>query len=250
MGAVFNLGIQSYCFRKFLPISELVDALEQAGLSYVEIWPRHLHWTLDGAEKAGALSVLRDKGIALSAYGAVDFANDEAQARKVFDFARTMGIETVVSEPPLEAMDLLEKLCDEYEINLAIHNHPRPSIYWDYRTVLAVCKGRSRRIGACCDTGHWMRSGIQPLVALGALEGRIISFHLKDLKEFGKRRTHDVPWGTGRGKIREILLEMHRQKFRGVFAIEYERSTPSLLPNIAHCAGYFDAVAAGLLATK
>lgn len=48
--------------------------------------------------------------------------NDEAQCRKVFDFAKEMGIETIVSEPPKEAFDLIEKLCEEYKINVAIHN--------------------------------------------------------------------------------------------------------------------------------
>ena len=88
MSAIFNLGIQSYCFRKFLPISELVEALEQAGLSYVEIWPRHLDWTLGSAEKENALSILRDKGITVNAYGAVEFSNDEALARPIFAFAQ------------------------------------------------------------------------------------------------------------------------------------------------------------------
>jgi len=255
----WRLGCQAYSFRKF-SFFEAIRKNASLGLRYIEAYPGQwlskqqpgvrMNAGLGEAVRRDVKARLEGAGVQLVNYGVCRLTNDEAQSRATFDFAKEMGVETLVSEPPKDAFDTLEKLCDEYEINLAIHNHPQPSIYWDYRTVLAVCKGRSRRIGACCDTGHWMRSGIQPLVALKALEGRIISFHLKDLKEFGKPRTHDVPWGTGRGKIREILLEMHRQKFRGVFSIEYERSTPSLLPNMAHCAGYFDAVAAELLAAK
>ena len=119
MSAVFNLGIQSYCFRKFLPISELVDALEQAGLSYVEIWPRHLHWTLDSAAKEGALSVLRSKGMTVSAYGAVEFGNDEAQARPVFAFVREAGIGALtVTKVEPDAFSLVEGLAEEYGITL------------------------------------------------------------------------------------------------------------------------------------
>jgi len=51
-----------------------------------------------------------------------------------------------VSEPPEDAFDLIDKLCDEYKINVAIHNHPKPSHYWDSETVLKVCKGRSKRM--------------------------------------------------------------------------------------------------------
>jgi len=35
-----------------------------------------------------------------------------------------MGLETIVSEPPADAFDTVDKLCEEYGINVAIHNHP------------------------------------------------------------------------------------------------------------------------------
>ena len=61
---------------------------------------------------------------------------------------------------------------------------------------MKVCKDRSKRIGACADTGHWLRSGLNPLECLKKLEGRIISLHFKDLNEKGPS-AHDVPWETG-----------------------------------------------------
>jgi hypothetical protein len=51
------------------------------------------------------------------------------------------------------------------------------------------------RGGACADTGRWMRSELNPVEQLKKLEGRIISFHFKDLNKFGGG-AHDVPWGT------------------------------------------------------
>ena len=112
-----------------------------------------------------------------------------ATASSDFDFAKDMGIETIVSEPAEDAFDAIDKLCDEYGINVAIHNHPKPSHYWNPETVLKVCKGRSKRIGACADTGHWMRSGLNPVECLKKLEGRIISFHFKDLNKMGPTPT-------------------------------------------------------------
>jgi sugar phosphate isomerase/epimerase len=43
--------------------------------------------------------------------------------------------------------------------------------------------GRGKRIGACCDTGHWVRSGLHPVECLKKLEGRILGFHLKDVAQ-------------------------------------------------------------------
>jgi sugar phosphate isomerase/epimerase len=114
----------------------------------------------------------------------------------MFGFAQDMGIETLTAEPAAEALDLVDTLCREYEIKVAIHNHPKPSNYWHPDKVLEACRGRSKWIGACADTGHWMRSGVRPLEALKKLKGRIISFHFKDLNEFDRRKgAHDVVWG-------------------------------------------------------
>jgi len=165
----------------------------------------------------------------------------------MFDFAKDMGLETIVSEPTEDAFDTIEKLCEQYGLNLAIHNHPNPSRYWNPDTVLKVCKGRSKRIGACADTGHWMRSGLNPIECLKKLEGRIINFHFKDLnKTVGEAR--DVPWGTGVSDVKGMLAEVRRQGLKAVFLIEYEYLSPTLLQEVAECVTYFDKVAAELTA--
>ncbi len=95
---------------------------------------------------------LHYRKIKLINFGVTKLINDEAQCRKVFDFAKDMGIETIVSEPSEDAIGMIDKLCNEYKIKLAIHNHPKPSRYWNPDKVLEVCKGRSKMIGACADT--------------------------------------------------------------------------------------------------
>ncbi|MBN1590755.1 MAG: sugar phosphate isomerase/epimerase [Pirellulales bacterium] len=251
------LGCQAYTFRHG-SFHEAIKKTASLGLGYIEAYPgqrldkenpkTRMDVGLAKPLREEVKSRLSDAGVKLVNFGVCKLVKDEAESRRTFDFAKEMGVETLVAEPPKNAFDTVEKLCDEYAINVAIHNHPKPSFYWDYRTVLDVCKGRSKRIGACCDTGHWMRSGIEPLEALKALEGRIISFHLKDLNQYGVGQAHDVPWGTGKGKIREVLKEVRRQKFQGVFSIEYEHASPSLLSNIAECTRFFDAVAAEMAA--
>ncbi|MBN2021252.1 MAG: TIM barrel protein [Pirellulales bacterium] len=252
----WRLGCQAYTFNRFT-FWEAVEKVKTLGLRYIEAYPGQrldsdrldvqMGPDLSADARAEVKKRLADAGVTLVNYGVCGLSKDEADARKTFEFAKDMGIETIVSEPPQDAFDVLEKLCDEFEINLALHNHPSPSIYWDYKTVLEACEGRSKRIGACADTGHWMRSGIQPLEAIKALEGRIISFHLKDLNEFNRRDAHDVPWGTGKARMRAILAELHRQKFQGVFSVEYEHNWLDSVPEIAHCAGFLDGVAAQLL---
>jgi len=252
----WRLGCQAYSFNRFT-FYEAVEKTAAVGLRYIEAYPgQRLSQEKPDVKTDHNLSVqdrlevkkrLADAGVTLVNYGVVRLSADEGENRKVFDFAKDMGIETIVSEPPFDAFDVIEKLCEEYQINVALHNHPQPSIYWNPDTVLKVCEGRSKRIGACADTGHWMRSNINPLEAIKKLEGRIISFHFKDLNDYG-RGAHDVPWGTGKADVPALLREIKRQGIKAVFSIEYEYNWENSLPEIAECVKFFDKVAAELLA--
>jgi sugar phosphate isomerase/epimerase len=231
-----------------LSFVESVDKTHDLGIHFIEAFPGQNLSKEKPSEKMGpGLSadarkdlkkLLADKGIKLVNFG-VGPANKAA-----FDFAKDMGLETLVSEPRFNEFDALDKLVEEYQINVAIHDHPKPSPYWSPDIVLEHIKDHNKRIGACCDTGHWMRSGINPVEALKKLEGHIISFHLKDLSEFDSRSAKDVPWGTGRGEIKAILTEVKRQGIKPVFSIEYE--TKFTMPQLAQCVAYMDQVAAEL----
>ncbi|MHC4157679.1 MAG: family 16 glycoside hydrolase [Planctomycetota bacterium] len=255
----WRLGTQAWTFNRFT-LYEAIDKTASLGLDWIEAYPHGQKLSKDKPNiifghkmpvefKKEVKQKLSEAGLKLVNYGVVDLPNDEAECRKVFEFAKEMGIETLVSEPPAEAFGMLDRLCEEYEINVAIHNHPKPSHYWDPDMVLEVCKGRSKRIGACADTGHWARSGINPVEALKKLEGRIISLHLKDINEFGKRKAHDVIWGTGVCDVKAILKELDRQNFEGVFSIEYEHNWEKSLPEIRKSVEYFNKVASKLKPT-
>ncbi len=247
----WRLGVQAYTFNRY-SFFEAIDKAHELGLGYIEAYPGQ-RLRPDGNQKfdhdlpADLRQVVRkklaDAGIRLVNYGVVNVGTDEATARKVFDFAKDMGIETIVSEPDPKALPIVDRLTREYGINLAIHNHPMPSRYWNPKTVLDAVKDLNPRVGACADTGHWVRSGVNPVEALKMLEGRIISLHFKDLHKTGLD-AHDVPWGTGVGDIHAQLAELHRQGFKGVFSIEYEHNWTSSMPEIAQCIAYFRRTAA------
>lgn len=257
----WKLGMQAYSFNRFT-FFEAVDKTKALEMKYIEVFPGQAlskekpnvktDHNMSAEDRKLMLQKLAEAGVKLTNYGVVPLPNNEAECRKVFDFAKEMGIEAIVSEPPEDAFDLLDKLCEEYKINVAIHNHPKPSPYWDPDTVLKVCKGRSPRIGSCSDTGHWMRSGINPLEAIKKLgaEKRIISLHFKDLNEFGNPQAHDVIWGTGLGDAKAILAELAHQDFKGVFSIEYEYNWLDSMPEISGCVAFFRKTAAELSGVK
>ena len=228
LDAIAALGIRNVepCF--FLPLSK-----EKPDLKTNESLSPDLRRELK--------SRLDDRGMKMvNYYAPID--SDTGTFRKIFDFAKEMGVETLVAEPPPEVFDAIDKLCKEYKINLAVHNHPESpdSKYWSPESVLKVCEGRSKRIGACPDTGHWVRSGLDPVECLKKLKGRVVTLHLKDAAESGKRDARDVPLGTGKANYTAVLKELRAQKFHGVMTIEYEHLSAQLVEDVAKCVKFVE----------
>ena len=190
---------------------------------------------------------MSDLGISMPNYYA-PIEGDKGAYRKIFDFAKEMDVETLVAEPPPEMFETLDGLCQEYKINLAVHNHPEGSgsKYWNPDTLLKACEGRSARIGACPDTGHWVRSGLDTLDSLRKYQKRIITVHLKDAAESGKRDSRDVPLGTGQANYSAILKQLADWKWRGVMTVEYEHQSPQLVQEVAQCVKFVEDFAASL----
>jgi len=245
----WQLAVHSYTFQKF-SILDAIDMTHALGVKYMSVSGTVL---LDGT-RIGTLSLSDEQRATidkkLKANGFGNFVNmgvvklpaDETECRKVFEFAKKWGIGTIVSEPETNALDTVERLCKEYKIKVAIHNHPKGnSIYWNPESVLTAIKGRTPLIGACADVGHWIRSGLDPLECLKKLDGHILSLHFKDLNEMGPN-AHDVPWGTGVGRTKELMVELQRQHFRGVICVEYEYNWESSSPEIAQSLKFFNKI--------
>jgi sugar phosphate isomerase/epimerase len=252
----WQLAIHSYTFRKF-SIFDAIDKANALGVKYMSIsgslmldnTNRISTVTLTDEQRAIIDRKLRADGFGnFVNMGVVQLPADETQCRQVFEFAKKWGIGVLVAEPQPEALDTVEKLCKEYNIKVAIHDHPKGhSIYWNPDSVLAAIKGRTSLMGACADVGHWMRSGLDPLECIKKLDGHIICLHFKDLNEMGMD-AHDVPWGTGVGETRQIMEELKRQHFHGAFCVEYEYDWDNSSPEIAQCVKFFNRTCDDLVA--
>ena len=151
-----------------------------------------------------------------------------------------MGLYAIHTTESVDALDTIEKLVKEFDIP---YRHPRTrqtrrrSRLQSFGTphyVLSVVKDRDPRIGACADTGHWQTSGLDPLDGIKLLKGHITSVHMKDKTEFG-HKGHDVPYGTGGGKVAEILDELKAQGFKGNISVEFEYNWLNSVPDVKQC---------------
>jgi sugar phosphate isomerase/epimerase len=244
----FHAGAQAYTFRKFDVITAL-EKIHYAGGKTVEFFPgqalaagseKKFDHNTTVEERAPVKAKLKELGLTAVGYGVVKLTNDEAGMRKIFDFAKDMGIGVVVSEPAEDAFDLIEKMVKEYDIKMGIHNHPKRPLdrayrYWDPEYVLSLVKDRDPRMGACADIGHWVRSGIKPTDAIRLLKGRIFDSHIKDLTEFGNPKAHDVIWGKGASDIAGVLNTYAEIGFWGPLDAEYEHNWDNNAEDVKQC---------------
>ena len=183
---------------------------------------------------------LKEHGIKAVNYGVVG-GKDETEWRKIFEFAKKLGLYGITTEDTSK-LDIIEPLVKEFDIRVGIHDHPRqpnnPNYkVWDPHYIVELTKNRDARIGACADTGHWQTSGLDPVYCIRVLKGRIISSHLKDKTDFGPLG-HDVPYGTGVGRIGKVLDELKQQRFEGNISIEYEYNWDHSVPEIKQCVDF------------
>jgi len=233
----FPIALQAYTYRKF-SFMETLDKAKELGIQYVQAYPGQ-KLSKDGS---GSFDVsmtedeitmvnerLKELGITLTQFGVADIT-DESSGKKLFEFAKKMKIGTIVTEPPFHLLPMVDDLAGQYRINVAIHNHPKPSRYWHPGITYYYIKDLSRRIGICGDTGHWTRSGIIATEALKLFKGRIFDIHLKDLNEFGKGDAYDVPFGSGQTKIQNILAQLSLQNYGRTLTIEHEKEEDAMNP--------------------
>jgi sugar phosphate isomerase/epimerase len=244
----FFIGCQAYSFNHYT-VFEAIEKTAEAGGKVIEFYPGQplskeepkVKWDHNASDEtiAKVKAKLDQHKVKAVNYGVVGIPNDEAGARKVFQFAKTMGLRAVTTESD-KSMDMIEKMVKEYDVMVGFHDHPKrandPSYrMWDPNYIVEITKDRDKRIGSCADTGHWVRSGLKPVDCLKILKGRIISSHLKDLNEFGKDGAHDVPYGQGVSEVPAILNELYAQGFKGNISVEYEHNWTTSVPEITQC---------------
>jgi sugar phosphate isomerase/epimerase len=231
----FPLGAQSYSLRNY-NLVEAVRHLQGMGLHYVEMFSKHLDPNADDAGTKKVLDLLKDADITLNAHGVNGFTKDHAANRKVFEFAKRAGIKNITANPEKDAFDSLDKLCEEFDIRIAIHNHGPGALYDKISDVTSVIKDRHKNIGACIDTGHFIRSKEEPVKAVHALKGRVFGLHIKD-EEKQDGSSHNVIIGTGHLDLVGLFSALKETEFPadGAISLEYEANPENPIDDMKQC---------------
>jgi len=235
--AGFRMGVQSWCFREFKSLEAVIEKVHSLGLAHVEIAPSaHLPVDTPLEEVKAAAELFKKAGITIDACGVVGLTNDEAACRKVFDYAKALGVMAISVSPEYDALPLVDKLTEEYGLPVGIHNHgPEDKLYATpdlFREHLARV---SNRVGLCVDTGHFNRSGVDPLQVIDEFPDRIHGIHLKDMVKGAEGKWEDAIVGKGDLDLPGLLKKLKEIGFKGYLSLEYESDPSNPLPAMEKC---------------
>ncbi len=227
-----QLAIQTWTLRN-LNFDQVVSFAVEHGFRDLQL-SLHLNPKASREENARKKAILDANGLRVYTFGVNETSLDKEENRKLFEFAKLMGIQLIIVEPPdFKIWDNLEELAKEYDIRVAVHNHGIRSLYGNPAVVRNILKHRDRRLGVCLDVGWVTAAGFDAAKVFAEYDGRVFDIHLKDkriekMKE-GEDVALDTPIGEGHANLKGLLRLLKETKWPGRLAIETD--SPELAKN-------------------
>jgi sugar phosphate isomerase/epimerase len=246
----FTVGVQSYSFRNF-KLEQALTRIRDLGLRHVEFYNGHVPTKSTPEQIRAVLNLCRKYQITPVAFGVERFTSDHDANRRLFEFARALGVRTLSADPTRDAFGSLDKLVAEFNIAIAIHPHgpvgKQLHTWYSAEVIMEAVRKHHRLIGSCLDTGHLIRAAqppfnrkLDPAAQVRVMGARNFGLHLKD---HDNKQRRDVVFGRGALDVRAVLRALREVKFTGYISIEYEANPDNPSPDIRACLDVFrDAV--------
>jgi inosose dehydratase len=247
----FTVGVQSYSFRNFKQLAQALEQTRKLGLRYIEFYRGHVPLESTEAQIKAVKNLCRENNITPIAFGVERFTKDMKANRRLFEFARDLGVRYLSADPDPDSFDSLDKLVDEFKIAIAIHPHgpeggpkkPRLHRWHSAEVILKAVRNHHRLIGTCLDTGHLIRCAqapfnekLDPAQQVRHMGARNFGMHLKD---HDNRKHTDVVFGRGALDVPAVLRALREVRFTGYISIEYEANPDNPGPDIQACLDVF-----------
>ena len=201
----WQLAASGASFPKQSTIS-MIDLLHSMNIHHIELSADQAQ-RLDASGVDDLISKLKQVHMDVVSYGPVDLGVTETNARSNFEFAQKLKMKTIVAYLDDQSLEMLDKLANEYQINVALRSRVGAHGQLGPDDLLSAIAGRSRRIGMCLDVAAWREAGFSPVDCVKKLNGHILEAHLT---------------GFDNSDSEKVLAELKEQKFKGICSVECE----------------------------
>lgn len=236
----FHLGMAGFTFVKF-DLETTLKTLQRLDIHYLCIKDFHLPYDCTDEQIKELHAKCASYNVTGYAVGPINMKT-EAEVDHAFNYARRVGVKTMVGVPTYELLPYVDKKVKEYDFHYAIHLHgPDLPVFPNARDVWEHTKGLDPRIGMCLDIGHDMRSGDDPVADLKKYHTRVFDMHIKDVTDSTKAG-HSIEIGRGKIDFQALVRMMRKVNYTGMCSLEYEKDRNDPFLGIAESIGYFKAV--------
>jgi len=230
------IGLQSYSLRGYKEggnpsRARALAVTNELGVHFWEAYPAHIPMTADADELGRIKDELRGAEVGVVGYGVLHFKKGDPGNRKAFEFAKEMGFSYLSADPDPDSFDELDKLVEEFDIAVGIHNHGPGHRYDLIDVINKAIKDHHPKIGCCVDTGHFLRSKEDPVRAAEVFGKRVFGVHLKDVKD----AEHFTILGQGDLNTPGLFRVLIANGYDGLVAIEYEENEENPADDIRAC---------------
>jgi sugar phosphate isomerase/epimerase len=151
----------------------------------------------------------------------MDFGPSDEEIDFNFQVAKALGCVGITLERSEDMAKKLAPFAEKHKIWVAFHNHTNNYPVMDKPDPILEY---GKYIGFNFDVGHYFAGskGLSPIPVIEKYHDRIVSLHLKDRTAEGG----NLPWGTGKTPLKEILQLMRKEKWTFPADIELEYQVP------------------------
>ena len=237
------IGLPTYMFLHYT-LDQTIAMAKRVAVQHIALRSNLLPLDSTPEQIQAAIAKVKDAGL-IPYSGGVIYMQNEAQIAQAFAYARTAGFKLISVSIRPDLLPLLERSVKEHDIRAAIHNHG-PGDRWP--TPLDIhekIKTLDPRIGICHDTGHTLRTGMDPTDALLKTADRHMDIHLKDV-DAATAKGQSTELGRGVADLPRFLRALVKRRYAGVVGIEVETHMDDLLPGLAESVGYARGIMAAI----
>jgi len=232
-----GLGVQSYCFRGFKAIPDLIGQIKGIGLDRTELCRVHADFDNE-AGFAGVLGQFRAAGVTITSIGVQTFRGQPVE-ESWFRFAKAAGCRMIAMTFDLKALPgvipATEKLAEKYDMPLGIHNHGGYNWLGSLDMMTHVLGNTGPRVGLCLDTAWAIQTGEDALKWAEKLQAKLFGVHVKDFVFDRAGKWTDVVVGTGSLKLKELLALAVAAPQMKAITPEYEGDVGNPGPALKEC---------------